>query len=48
LERQTQICLLRALLGPAATGPTGRLIIDAPGRMEALILLLASLEINRR
>jgi uncharacterized protein (DUF1800 family) len=40
--------LLRALLGPAAAGPTGRLVADAPGRMEALTLLLASPEMNRR
>jgi len=40
--------LLRALLGPAATGTSARLVAEAPGRPEALALLLASPEFNRR
>lgn len=40
--------LLRALLGPVAAGRTGRLVAEAPGRPEALTLLLASPEFQRR
>lgn len=40
--------LLRALLGPAATSASARLVAEAPGRPEALALLLASPEFNRR